>query len=69
MKLHRVSRFALAIGLLALPAAARAQAFGLKTVLVRTGKFRPDDLERSGVNPDMVVSAIADLPAWLERAL
>jgi HAD superfamily hydrolase (TIGR01458 family) len=46
-----------------------AQAFGLKTVLVRTGKFRPDDLERSGVSPDMVVSSIADLPEWLERAL
>ena len=46
-----------------------AQAFGLKTVLVRTGKFRPDDLERPGVAPDMVLSSIADLPHWLERAL
>jgi len=46
-----------------------AQTFGLKTVLVRTGKFRPDDLERSGVMPDMVLSSIADLPHWLERAL
>jgi HAD superfamily hydrolase (TIGR01458 family) len=46
-----------------------AQAFGLKTVLLRTGKFRPDDLERSGVHPDMVLSSIADLPHWLERAL
>jgi HAD superfamily hydrolase (TIGR01458 family) len=46
-----------------------AQGYGLKTVLVRTGKFRPDDLERSGVTPDMVVSSIADLPEWLERAL
>jgi len=46
-----------------------AQGFGLKTVLVRTGKFRPDDLERAGVTPDMVVSSIADLPEWLERAL
>ncbi|PWU21542.1 MAG: TIGR01458 family HAD-type hydrolase [Candidatus Rokuibacteriota bacterium] len=46
-----------------------AHAFGLKTVLVRTGKFRPDELERSGVVPDMVVSSLADLPYWLERAL
>jgi len=41
----------------------------MKTVLVRTGKFRPDDLERSGVVPDVVVSSIAHLPDWLERAL
>jgi HAD superfamily hydrolase (TIGR01458 family) len=46
-----------------------AQAFGLKTALVRTGKFRPDDLERSGVHPDIVVSSIADLPEWLESVL
>jgi HAD superfamily hydrolase (TIGR01458 family) len=46
-----------------------AQAFGMKTVLVRTGKFRPDDLERSGVVPDMVVSSFGDVPEWLERAL
>ena len=46
-----------------------ASTFGMKTVLVRTGKFRPDDLERSGVMPDMVVSSVADLPEWLERVL
>src|SRR6059036_2042439 len=43
-----------------------AQAFGMKTVLVRTGKFRPDDLERSRVMPDMVVSSIGEVPEWLE---
>jgi HAD superfamily hydrolase (TIGR01458 family) len=43
-----------------------AQRFGLKTVLVRTGKFRPDALERSTVVPDAVVSSIAFLPEWLE---
>ena len=32
MTLHRVSRFVLAIGLLALPAPARAQAFGLNEI-------------------------------------
>ena len=32
MTLHRVSRLALTIGLLALPASARAQAFGLNEI-------------------------------------
>jgi HAD superfamily hydrolase (TIGR01458 family) len=45
---------------------AGAQRFGLKTVLVRTGKFRPDDLDHSSIVPDVVLSSIADLPAWLE---
>jgi HAD superfamily hydrolase (TIGR01458 family) len=48
---------------------AGAQKFGLRTALVRTGKFRPDDLERSGVTPDIVVNSLAELPDWLERAL
>jgi HAD superfamily hydrolase (TIGR01458 family) len=47
---------------------AGAQRFGLKTVLVRTGKFRPDALERSTVVPDAVLSSIAYLPEWLDRA-
>ena len=47
---------------------AGAQRYGLKTVLVRTGKFRPDELERSTIVPDAVVSSIAYLPEWLERA-
>jgi ribonucleotide monophosphatase NagD (HAD superfamily) len=37
-------------------------------VLVRTGKFRPDDVERSRTQPDAIVSSIAQLPEWLERA-
>jgi len=41
--------------------------YGLRTVLVRTGKFRPDDVERSRVQPDVIVSSIAQLPEWLER--
>jgi HAD superfamily hydrolase (TIGR01458 family) len=45
---------------------AGAQRYGLKTVLVRTGKFRPEQLERSTVVPDAVVSSIAFLPEWLE---
>jgi ribonucleotide monophosphatase NagD (HAD superfamily) len=34
-------------------------------VLVRTGKFRPDELARSAVRPDAVLDSIADLPALL----
>jgi HAD superfamily hydrolase (TIGR01458 family) len=48
---------------------AGAQRHGMRTALVRTGKFRPDDLERSGVVPDIVVNSVAELPEWLERAL
>src|SRR5262249_44547636 len=41
--------------------------YGLRTVLVRTGKFHPDDVERSSARPDGIVSSIAQLPDWLER--
>jgi HAD superfamily hydrolase (TIGR01458 family) len=40
---------------------------GMKTILVRTGKFRPDDVERSAVQPDGIVSSIAQVPDWLEQ--
>ena len=46
---------------------AGAQRVGMRTVLVRTGKFRPDDVESSHVEPDGIVSSIAQLPDWLER--
>jgi HAD superfamily hydrolase (TIGR01458 family) len=46
---------------------AGAQHYGLKTVLVRTGKFRPDEVELSGVMPDGIVSSLAQLPEFLER--
>jgi HAD superfamily hydrolase (TIGR01458 family) len=42
-----------------------AQAQGLRTVLVRTGKFRPDTVETSSVRPDAVLASVADLPVWL----
>ncbi len=42
-----------------------AQAAGMRGILVRTGKFRDGDLERTGVRPDAVVGSIADLPALL----
>jgi HAD superfamily hydrolase (TIGR01458 family) len=40
---------------------------GMKTILVRTGKFRPDEVERSSVQPDGIVSSIAQVPDWLEQ--
>jgi HAD superfamily hydrolase (TIGR01458 family) len=46
-----------------------AQRHGMHTVLVRTGKFRPDAVEEAGVQPDGIVSSIAHLPDWLERNL
>jgi HAD superfamily hydrolase (TIGR01458 family) len=46
-----------------------AQACGLRTVLVRTGKFRPEQVERSHVHPDGIVSSIAQLPEWIEDHL
>jgi HAD superfamily hydrolase (TIGR01458 family) len=45
-----------------------AQAFGMRTALVRTGKFRPEELEGSDVVPDVVLSSVAQLPDWLERS-
>jgi HAD superfamily hydrolase (TIGR01458 family) len=44
-----------------------AHKHGMKTLLVRTGKFRPDEVERSQVQPDGIVSSIAQLPDWLEH--
>jgi HAD superfamily hydrolase (TIGR01458 family) len=42
-----------------------AQRFGMRTVLVRTGKFRPDAVERADVRPDGIVSSLGHLPEWL----
>lgn len=42
-----------------------AQASGITGVLVRTGKFRPEVLERAASPPDHVIDSIADLPALL----
>ncbi len=46
-----------------------AHKHGMRTILVRTGKFRPDEIERSQVQPDAIVSSIAQLPNWLEANL
>jgi HAD superfamily hydrolase (TIGR01458 family) len=43
-----------------------AHKHGIRTVLVRTGKFRPDAVERSAIQPDGIISSIAQLPDWLE---
>jgi HAD superfamily hydrolase (TIGR01458 family) len=46
-----------------------ARLFGMRTALVRTGKFRPETLESSAASPDIVVSSVAQFPAWLENDL
>jgi HAD superfamily hydrolase (TIGR01458 family) len=48
---------------------AGAQRMGMRTVLLRTGKFRPDEVEARGIRPDGIVSSIAQLPEWLEEHL
>ena len=46
-----------------------AKGVGMHAVLVRTGKFRPDEVEIAKAQPDGIISSIADLPDWLEREL
>jgi len=46
-----------------------ARLFGMKTALVRTGKFRPEALESADATPDIVVSSLAHFPALLEEDL
>src|SRR6478752_4595948 len=46
---------------------AGARGVGMRAVLVRTGKFRPDAVEASRIQPDGIVSSIASLPEWLEE--
>ena len=46
-----------------------AQAFGMRTALVRTGKFRPETLEAAEASPDIVVSSLAHFPPLLEEEL
>ena len=40
-----------------------AQRCGIHGALVRTGKFRPSDLE-GAIRPDAVLDSVAELPAW-----
>jgi HAD superfamily hydrolase (TIGR01458 family) len=46
-----------------------ARLFGMRTALVRTGKFRPESLETADPAPDIVVSSLAQFPALLEEDL
>ncbi len=48
---------------------AGARGIGMRTVLVRTGKFRPDAVEASRVIPDGIISSIGHLPDWLDEHL
>lgn len=43
-----------------------AQRAGMRGLLVRTGKFRPQDLE-GNIKPDAVLDSIAELPVWWEK--
>jgi ribonucleotide monophosphatase NagD (HAD superfamily) len=45
------------------------QGAGLKGVLVRTGKFREDELRGSAIRPDVVIDSFADVPALLADVL
>ncbi|MEW5756024.1 MAG: TIGR01458 family HAD-type hydrolase [Pseudomonadota bacterium] len=42
---------------------AGAQAAGLRALMVRTGKFTPDDLHH-GITPDAILDSVRGLPAW-----
>jgi HAD superfamily hydrolase (TIGR01458 family) len=44
---------------------AGAVAAGMRGVLVRTGKFRKEDLETAPSRPDSILDSIADLPKLL----
>jgi ribonucleotide monophosphatase NagD (HAD superfamily) len=41
-----------------------ARAAGLTGVLVRTGKYREEDLVKGA--PDVVLGSLADVPGWIE---
>jgi len=42
-----------------------AKAAGCTGVLVRTGKFRPDQIEKSKISPDAIVGSLACIPGWI----
>ena len=46
-----------------------AQAAGLQTALVQTGKYRPDFVNATGIKADLVLPSIADLPDALNLLL
>jgi HAD superfamily hydrolase (TIGR01458 family) len=42
-----------------------AKAAGCTGILVQTGKFRPDQMEKSKICPDAILSSLACLPSWV----
>jgi len=42
-----------------------AQATGMRGILVRTGKYRPELVERSSITPDLIIDSVVDLPGLL----
>jgi ribonucleotide monophosphatase NagD (HAD superfamily) len=42
-----------------------AQAIGIRGFMVRTGKFRADEVEASPIVPDRVIDSVASLPGLL----
>ncbi|HBN45040.1 MAG TPA: hypothetical protein DD389_01060 [Candidatus Marinimicrobia bacterium] len=42
-----------------------AQALGIKNVLVKTGKYRKELLEKSDIVPDAIIDSIAELEILL----
>ncbi len=46
---------------------AGAQSIGMRTILVRTGKFREADLDAAHTRPDAVLDSICALPDWLDQ--
>ena len=47
---------------------AGAKSSGLRTILVRTGKFREEALANALVKPDAVVDSLGDVPGYLANA-
>jgi HAD superfamily hydrolase (TIGR01458 family) len=40
---------------------------GIKGVLIKTGKFRPDDVKKLDSSDSTVINSIKDLPGWIEK--
>jgi ribonucleotide monophosphatase NagD (HAD superfamily) len=42
-----------------------AQSCGMRGILVKTGKYREDEVGRSTVQPDLIIDSLAALPSYL----
>jgi ribonucleotide monophosphatase NagD (HAD superfamily) len=45
-----------------------AQAAGMRGVLVRTGKFREENVSKAGIIPDLTIDSIQDIGEVVEAA-